>query len=257
MKKGYVILLTILCIMIGFSLGYFFHDVNKNDVEVIQQSSSMEVYEEFASNTILEIRVETTNVNLQVIPSTNRNIRIVYRPSMEPSNFNYYIENKILFMHVDEVEKSGSIVPSDREMIYLYLPNNTDVTLRFTSQSGFLDISSTNVRNVIASTTSGIVSMSNVNVVLNANIETTTGKVLLKEISFGDLSVKTSSGLISCILNENIYYQHLIAKNGAIKVNDEDVGTLYTNELDSVKKMYLESRTGEIRVKVEETVYEE
>ena len=257
MKKGYVILLTILCIMIGFSLGYFFRDVNENDVEVIQQSSSMEVYEEFASNTILEIRVDTTNVNLQVIPSTNRNIRIVYRPSTEPSNFNYYIENKILYMHVDEVEKTSSIVPSNREMIYLYLPNNTDVTLRFASQSGFLDISSTNVRNVIASTTSGIVSMSNVNVVLNANIETITGKVLLKEVSFSDVSVKTSSGLISCILKENVYYQHLIAKKGAIKVNDEDMGTLYTNELESVKKMYMESLTGEIRVKMEETVYEE
>ena len=257
MKKKYVIFLTILCIMVGFSFGYFFREVNESDFEVIEQSSSMEVYEEFASNNILEIRVDTTNVNLQVVPSVNRNIRIVYRPSMGPSNFTYYIENKILYMHVDEVEKSSSIVPSNREMIYLYLPNNTDVTLRFTSQSGFLDISSTNVRNVIASTTSGIVSMSDVDVVLNANIETTTGKVILKNISFSDLSVKTSSGLISCILKDNIYYQHFISKNGVIKVNDEDKGTLYTNELDSYKKMYLEARTGEIRVKVEETVYEE
>ncbi len=257
MKKVQVIVLTVFCIMIGFSLGYFFNEMNKNDVEVIEQSSSMEVYEEFASNQILEIRVDTANVNLQVVPSENRNIRIVYRPSTGTSNFTYYIENKILFMHVDEVEKSSSIVPSDREMVYLYLPNNTDVTLRFASQSGFLDIHGTNLRNVVASTISGIVSMSDVDVVLSANIETVTGKVLLKEVSFDDLAVKTSSGLISCMANDQLYYQHFLTKDGLVLVNDVEQEKLYTNNEDCLKQMRIETRTGDIRVKVLEAVYEE
>ena len=256
MKKVHVMLLTVLCIMIGFSLGYFFREVNE-EVEVIEQSSSVEVYEEFSVNQILEIRVDTMNVNLQVIPSENRNIRIVYRPNTGPSNFNYYIENKIMFMKVDEVEKSSSIVPSEREMVYLYLPNNTDVTLRFSSQSGFLDVHSTNLRNVIASTTSGIVSMSDVDVALNMNIETVTGNVLLKDISFDDLSVKTSSGLVSCMANDKVYNQHFLTKNGSIKVNDVEQEKVFTNNDEYLKHMRIETRTGNIRVKVLEAVYEE
>ena len=251
MKKMRYVLLIILCVMIGFSLGYFFNEMNKNELEVIEQTSSMEVYEEFAPDKILEIRVDTANVNLQVVPSNNRNIRIVYRPSTGPSNFEYYIENKILTMHVEEVEQSGSIVPSEREMVYLFLPDNTDVTLRFHSQSGYLDIHSTNLRNVIASTTSGIVSMNNVDVVLHANIETVTGKVLMKDVSFDELSVKTSSGLISCALTNDIYAKQLFTKNGSIHVNDEDKGKQYVDNEDGQKKMHLETRTGDIRLKVE------
>ena len=92
MKKGNVLLLVIICIVVGFSFGYIFRETTTPDVEFIEQTSSFEVYEEFTANHILEIYVNTVNVNLRVLPSNNRNIRMIYRPSVEPSNYEYYIE---------------------------------------------------------------------------------------------------------------------------------------------------------------------
>ena len=203
MKKIHVFILVVICVMIGFSSGYLFRDTTTPKPEVIEQSSSFEVYEEFASNHILEIYVNTVNVNLLVLPSNNRNIRMIYRPSVEPSNYEYYIENKIMYMNVDEVEKSNSIVPSNREMIYLYLPKDTDVTLHYTSDSGFLDVSEVDLRHLLVDTKSGIVSLSKVDVALDIDVTTVSGKVILKELLFSNLVVtvdKRSSKVSSSVI---------------------------------------------------------
>ena len=257
MKRLRMLLLVIVCVMIGFSCGYLFKNTENKDITVIEQSSNMEVYEEFASNKILEVYVDTVNVNLQVIPSNNRNIRLVYRPSMEPSNFTYSIENKILYMSVNQVETSNSLVPSEKEMVYLYLPENTDVILNFTSETGFLDIHDVDLRKIYAETKSGIVSMSKVDVALDVDITTVSGKVILKEMQFDNLNVKTNTALVSCVLSlEELYHQLYTTKEGMIKVNDLDVKKQYEQNVDVENCVHIETRSGDIHVKVDE-VYED
>ena len=259
MKKYNFVLVAILLVVIGFSVGYIFRDTTKPDAEVIEQSQSMEVYEEFAADKLLEIQIDTVNVNLQVLPSENRNIRIIYRPSAEPSNFIYHIENKIMYMQVDEVDASSSMVPSNREMIYLYLPNGTDVTLRFTSNTGFLDVDSVNLRNLYVSTKSGIVALSHADITLNASVETVSGKVVMKEIDFENLSVKTNTALVSCALSSSgSQYQQLYqTEEGKITVNGETVGKTYEVVGEEKQRIELRTRSGAIRVKIEEIVEDE
>ncbi len=253
MKKIHVFILVVICVMIGFSSGYLFRDTTTPKPEVIEQSSSFEVYEEFASNHILEIYVNTVNVNLKVLPSNNRNIRMIYRPSVEPSNYEYYIENKIMYMNVDEVEKSNSIVPSNREMIYLYLPKDTDVTLHYTSDSGFLDVSEVDLRHLLVNTKSGIVSLSKVDVALDIDVTTVSGKVILKELLFSNLVVNTNTALVSCTLPvlENEYEVHFTTSEGNVLVNEVEYKE-YVKECEGNHKIEIVTRSGDIRVKMEE-----
>ena len=257
MKKGLNILVVI-CIVIGFSSGYLFRDTATPKPEVIEQSASFEVYEEFASNHILEIYVNTVNVNLLVLPSNNRNIRMIYRPSVEPSNYEYYIENKIMYMNVDEVEKSNSIVPSNREMIYLYLPKDTDVTLHYTSDSGFLDVSEVDLRHLLVDTKSGIVSLSNVDVALDIDVTTVSGKVILKDLLFSNLIVNTNTALVSCTLPvlETSYQVRFASSEGKILVNGVEYKEYRSEQQDS-HKMEILTRSGDIRVKMEEKIDDE
>lgn len=250
MKIRYIVLVVV-CIMIGFSSGYFFRDTIPA-AEVIEQSSSYEVYEEFAPNHLLEIYVNTVNVNLRVLPSHNRNIRMVYRPSVEPSNYEYYIENKIMYMTIDEVEKSNSIVPSNREMIYLYLPDKTDVSLHFMSESGFVDVDQVYLRNLFVDTKSGIVSLDQVDVALDLAVHTVSGKVIAKDLTFSNVSITTNTALVSCNLDDvSLYDVNLSSKEGKILVNAKEYAE-YTHESEEDQKITIDTRSGDIRIKMKE-----
>ena len=163
------------------------------------------------------------------------------------SNYEYYIENKIMYMNVDEVEKSNSIVPSNREMIYLYLPKDTDVTLHYTSDSGFLDVSKVDLRHLLVNTKSGIVSLSKVDVDLDIDVTTVSGKVILKELLFE--AVLLLLMLLSCftLMSSAVSYKEGISAlqeqidlyNEAIAVIDADIAII-DNQIKTKYQIWLD-----------------
>lgn len=234
-KKYQISMLVLLLIVISFSIGYFIRDVRKNAmnlVPVINKSQSMEIYEEFSLSNILEIRIDTVNVNLKVLPSQDQNIRVLYRPSVNLTEHAYYIENKIMYIQLEKVEASGSMVASEEEMIYLYLPKQTDVTLKFQTETGYVDIDGVGLRNLNIHSQNGIVSISNSHVDLDAIVETIAGKVVVKDLRFDKMSIKTNTALISCFMTQpaGTYEGSLKTKEGSVYVNAEKVSNNYKLE---------------------------
>ncbi|MDD6468189.1 MAG: DUF4097 family beta strand repeat-containing protein [Erysipelotrichaceae bacterium] len=260
MKKKYqYCLIAIVLMVFGFVVGYFIRDFRQNSntpIAVINKSQTMEIYEEFSVANILEIQMDTVNVNLKVLPSQDQNIHVLYRPSVDLAEHAYYIENKIMYLHVDKIETSSSMVASEEEMIYLYLPKQTNVTLTFKTETGYVDIDGVGLRNLKIQSQNGIVSISHSTVDLDATIETVAGKVVIKDMAFDYLKVKTNTALISCFMmdtKEN-YDVTFNTQDGKVYVNTEQVANSYqmTGSAKKKSQIELESHMGDIRVRMKD-----
>ena len=180
----------------GFGIGYYWRKSSEPVNQVIESKQVMEVYEEFPVSTVQRIHLELKNENVKVALSDNKYIRLVYQPSTDGLTFKYSLNDGTLTMNVGEVEVSAGIVPSQREMIYLYLPKNSAIDLKIETGSGFIDIDGVSLNSLEAKTQSGLVSLSNSTLKTTSSLTATSGKIFQHEVTFSDLTITTKSSAI-------------------------------------------------------------
>ncbi len=197
MKKIVVgIIVGAVLIGAGFGIGYFWRKSSEPVNKIVESKQAMEVYEEFPVSTVKKIHLQLKNENVKVSLSDNKYIRLVYQPSTDGLTFKYSLNAGTLTMDVGEVEVSSGIVPNQREMIYLYLPKNSAIDLKIETGSGFIDIDSVSLNSLDAKTQTGLVSLSNSNLITASSLDVSSGKIFQHQVTFTDLNITTKSSSI-------------------------------------------------------------
>ena len=197
MKKILIgIIVSAVLIGAGFGIGYFWRKSSEPINQIVESKQAMEVYEEFPVSTVQRIHLELKNENVKVSLSDNKYIRLVYQPSTDGLTFKYALNDGTLSMNVGEVEVSSRIVPSQREMIYLYLPKNSAIDLKIETGSGFIDIDKVSLNSLDAKTQSGLVSLSNSSLKTTSSLNVSNGKIFQHQVSFTDLTITTKASSI-------------------------------------------------------------
>lgn len=258
MKKRTAIWLVVIASIgvLCFGLGYWLHglqDVPR--VEVVDSTNMLEIYQEYEPSQIREIRIKGVNVNVRISRSDNRNIRIVYQPPTDTKTFQYVLHDGILYLTVEQIEAGTSFIPQDAEIVSVYLPQNSQVAFVNETESGYLDMQDVSLTSLQASSLTGMVSLNGVTVAEQAELETVSGKILMKNSSFLLLEARSNMGDISCAATDirTCYAIWADSSSGTISVNGEAVNAIRDSmDETEIRSMRFETGSGSIRLRFEE-----
>ena len=258
MKKQLAIILVILAtIMAITSFLILSRKKNNPPIEVIDPNkNTVELYEELSLNDVQKIMITTVNVNVKVISSDTNNVRIIYKPFTDEKAFKYELVDGLLTLSINEVKGNKYIIPTDSEMIYLYLPKNNKLDLVFVTGSGFIDIDEVNTSNIEVKSTSGVVSIGDSNVAESLLVSADYGKIAFRNTNFKQLTINAISASVACFLDGTLdnYYLNLMTNIGDITINGKKVENPYTEvitELVEFPTVTISNKTGKISLHFE------
>ena len=253
MKKQLIIILAVLVTIMGIATFLILSQKRNNPpTSVIDPKNTIELYEELSSNEVQKIMITTVNVNVRVIKSDNNNVRIIYKPFTDEKSFKYELVDGVLTLSVNEVESRKFLIPTDSELIYVYIPKTNAIDFYFETGSGFIDVDEVNLKSIEVKSTSGIVALSDCIITEGLSVNDEYGKVALRNVVFKQLKIDAVSALISCSLAELVdgYVIDSLTNRGDITVNGVASGNSFvlgTGEENTENPVIvIRSKTGNI-----------
>lgn len=240
-KKGWI-LLVIAIVAAGFGAGFYLGRSSEPKSEIVQMENVMEVYEEFSTSNMRRIHLDLQNENVRVSPSENAYIRIVYRPSTDGLTFQYSRYHDILSIRVGEVESEDRLIPSAREMIYIYLPDGYDGTLEIHTDSGFVNVEGISLGRLEISTNSGSFSVSRCDIA-DASLSTQQGTMYVRDSAFEKMAIESQTGKLYLRLVRPIGEYAASISGGSLVYNDLEVAQIAgAQEGEDLPSLSIQSR---------------
>lgn len=230
-----IVILLVLILGISYAYGKYYFPSAKS------YSAYLEIFQEFESNEIISISIDSINHSVEIKPSNNEKIKVSYYQKVDNSNI-FKLDQKVLTMEfIEKVENFDPLLfkpDKNINVITIYLPQDITIDINVKTIIGSFTINDVSARNINFNNITGDFMMNNVgcnSIVLSCN----TGDVKIMSTAFNRFNGSIVSGNFDFALVDSFdnYKFEVSTTYGQLKLNNDYVyETNVVNEIETVEK---------------------
>ena len=230
-----IVILLVLILGISYVYGKYYFPSAKS------YSAYLEIFQEYESDEINSIYIDSINHSVVIKPSNNEKIKVSYCQKVDNSN-TFKLEQKVLNMEfIEKVENFDSLIFQPERnvaVVTIYLPQDCIIDINVKTIIGSFSISDVNTRNINFNNITGDYLMNNVNcnsIIVSCN----TGDIKMSKVMFNRFNGSVVSGDFEFSLMENVdaFRFEVTTTYGQLKLNNGYVyETNLVNEIETVEK---------------------
>jgi hypothetical protein len=204
-------------------------------------SAYLEIFQEYESDEIISISIDSINHSVVIKPSNNEKIKVSYYQKVDNSNV-FKLDQKVLTMEfIERVENFDSLIFQPERnvgVITIYLPQDSTIDINVKTIIGSFSINDVTARNINFNNITGDFVMKNVScnsIVLSCN----TGNIKVEGAVFNRFNGSVVAGEFNIHLIDSVdeYKFEVTTTYGQLKLNN---GYIYVtnvvNEIETVEK---------------------
>ncbi|MDO4378493.1 MAG: DUF4097 family beta strand repeat-containing protein [Erysipelotrichia bacterium] len=268
MKKKRIPLGLIILLLFVLIIGIFYAYNKYYFPNAKAYAKYIETYQEYDSNEISEINIDSINHKVIIKPSEDGKVKITYFQKNDNMNM-YTLENgKIRMELIENVEDLDTLLFKTEkkiDTITIYLPVENSIKVNVAASYGNLEIYDISLSTISFKNTIGNIKLKNI-ACTTITVDLNTGNADMEHIKFDQLSTKIVSGNINVQSEEMIEQYNLAVKAiyGTLQFNDkqlfsEEQPESVINEIeqfksDTDKKIAIEILRGNIKLNFKENI---
>ncbi len=254
MKKKRFPLWAVITILIVLIVGIFYAYNKYYFPSAKAYSNYVETYQEYDSNEINELTINSINHKVIIKPSDDDKIKISYFQKIENMN-TYTVENGKLKMElIERVENLDTLLFKTEkkiDTITIYLPKESKIKINVKSIYGYFCGNDLTLGSVTFQNTTGDVKLSNINC-SSVSITLNSGNATVDKCMIDQATINVVSGQIDIKTEEYLDDYNIVAKAiyGSLRLNDKQ---LYTDEEPKtvINQIEMKSDTAQRDINVE------